>query len=52
MDINIMTSYLLDRKSPRFTVTNLCGKNCIEGKILVMGGFGGRFGGYNVHFHL
>lgn len=52
MEIHIMTSYLLERSSPRDTNTTICGRKCIEGSIKVMGGFGERFGGYTVHYHL
>lgn len=47
-----MTSYLLDKSSPRYSWTQLCGNSCLEGKVHVFGGFGGRFGGYTAHFHL
>jgi putative alpha-1,2-mannosidase len=52
MDINIMTSFLLSRKSTRSSTTTLCGQKCVEGSIKVTGGFGGRFGGYTIHYHL
>lgn len=47
-----MTGYLLDKKAPRNSTTKLCGEKCLEGAVLVQGGFGGRFGGYTVHFHM
>lgn len=47
-----MTGYLLDRTSKRNSTTYSCGSKCLQGSILVQGGFGGRFGGYNVHFHM
>ena len=50
--INVMTGYLLDRTSKRNSTTFNCGSKCLEGSILVQGGFGGRFGGYTVHFHM
>lgn len=33
-------------------MTRICGEKCLEGSILVLGGFGGRFGGYRVYYHL
>lgn len=47
-----MTSYVLQKKTQRYTTTRVCGERCIEGKIWMTGSFGGRFGGYNSHFHL
>jgi len=47
-----MTSYLLDKKGKRNSTTQSCGSKCLEGSVQVMSGFGGRFGGYKVHFHL
>lgn len=52
MDIQIMTSYLLQRSSPRNAMTRVCGDKCLEGQIWVGGGFGGRFGGYTAYFQL
>jgi len=50
--INVMTSYLLDKKGKQNSTTQSCGSKCLEGSVQVMSGFGGRFGGYKVHFHL
>lgn len=47
-----MPSYLLQKKSPRNSTIAKCGANCLEGSIWIGGGFGGRFGGYRVHYHL
>lgn len=47
-----MTSYLLDKKALRYSITQTCGHNCVEGRLVGMSGFGGRFGGYTTHFHM
>ena len=47
-----MSGYLLDRNGKRNSTTVKCGDKCLEGSVLVDSGFGGRFGGYTVHFHL
>ena len=52
LDIYFLSSYLLQKKAKRSATTTRCGDKCIEGKIFSLGSFGGRFGGYNVHFHL
>lgn len=52
MDIHIMTSFLLDKAAKRYSITQTCGHNCVEGRLVGLGGFGGRFGGYTAHFHL
>ena len=52
LDLYLMSSYLLQNKAKRYAKTTKCGGNCIEGKIWSAGSFGGRFGGYNVYFHM
>lgn len=47
-----MTGYILDKKGKRNSTTTLCGYKCLEGAVLVESGFGGRFGGYTMYFHL
>lgn len=47
-----MSSYLIQKKAPRNSKTRKCGLNCLEGDIFVNGGFGGRFGGYHIYYHL
>jgi predicted alpha-1,2-mannosidase len=51
-NINFMAGYLLEKTAKRSSTTVRCGDDCLEGSILVLGGFGGRFGGYRVHYHL
>lgn len=50
--MNVMTGYLLDKAGKRKSSTSTCGTHCLEGSILVLSGFGGRFGGYTLHYHL
>lgn len=47
-----MTGYLLDKKGKRTSSTSQCGPRCLQGSIKVLSGFGGRFGGYTLHYHL
>lgn len=47
-----MTGYLLDKKGKRNSTTKVCGEKCLTGSVLVQSGFGGRFGGYTVHYHM
>lgn len=51
-NINFMTGYLLDKDGKRNSSTARCGEKCLQGSVFVDSGFGGRFGGYNVHFYL
>jgi len=47
-----MSSYLIKKKCQRYSKTIKCGASCLEGDIYVNGGFGGRFGGYHIYYHL
>lgn len=51
-NIDVMTGYLLDKKGNRNSSTAKCGSRCLEGSVTVLSGFGGRFGGYTVHYHM
>ena len=47
-----MTGYLLDKTGKRNSTTSKCGDKCLQGSVFVNSGFGGRFGGYTVHFYM